>query len=58
MSHVQELEDAVAKRRKINPMDSVASFAEVSCESEIEEGVDPSIASAHWLNWLAGKEQW
>ena len=38
-------------------MDSVASFAEVSCESEIEEGADPSIASAHGRNWSAGKDR-
>jgi hypothetical protein len=46
-----ELATLATKCRKAGKS-SIADFAEISCESEIEAGVSDSIATTKWFQWL------
>lgn len=54
MSAQAELKKEIARRRRENPEDTRASFAEISFESALEEGFDESIAASQWLSTLKG----
>ena len=51
----EELKKEIARRRRDNPGDTRASFAEISFESAREEGFDESIAASQWLSKLRGE---
>lgn len=51
----EELKKEIARRRRDNPGDTRASFAEISFESALEEGFDESIAASQWLSKLRGE---
>jgi hypothetical protein len=50
-----ELKKEIARRRRENPGDTRASFAEISFESALDEGFDESIAASKWLDTLRGE---
>lgn len=55
MSAQAELKKEIARRRRENPGDTRASFAEISFESALDEGFDESIAASKWLDTLRGE---
>ena len=55
-SPTNTLSRELSKRLRGNPQDSVANFAKISYENEVEDqGVAPAIAASRWLDWLSGR---